>query len=63
MQNKKIDLIKDHITAKLYEELIGSKWEIEVMGENPHFGHLSLVGRPTSKFGKEMQALHLGRKL
>ena len=43
MQNKKIDLIKDDITAKLYEEQNGSKWEIEVMGENPHFGHLSLV--------------------
>ena len=42
MQNKKIDLIKDDITAKLFEELIRSKWEIEVMGENPHFGHLIL---------------------
>ena len=42
MQNEKIDLIKDDLTAKLYEELIGSKWEIEVMGENPHFGHLIL---------------------
>ena len=33
MQNKKIDLIKDDITAKLFEELIRSKWEIEVMGK------------------------------
>ena len=47
MQNKKIDLIKDDITAKLFEELIRSKWEIEVMGKffcmiYPHFRHLSL---------------------
>ena len=33
MQNKKIDLIKDDITAKPFEELIRSKWEIEVMGK------------------------------
>ena len=32
MRNKKIHLIKDDITSKLFEELIGSKWEIEVMG-------------------------------
>ena len=32
MRNKKIDLIQDESTAKLFEELIGSKWEIEVLG-------------------------------
>ena len=47
MQNKKIDLIKDDITAKLFEELIRSKWEIEVMGKF----FCMIYGYDKSKYG------------
>ena len=69
IQNKKIDLIKDDITAKLFEELGTDQIEMgnKSYGEKIYFvwyiriSDICHLVKTSSKFGKEMQALHVRR--